>query len=93
MNKELVYAYINDIAKRLHDPKQFGSASVMIGAGFSKNAISLAENITSPNWEELAKKMYESLYSRPDTIDEINNWENSMIKKTSGKNVLKLAEE
>ncbi|WP_456278727.1 SIR2 family NAD-dependent protein deacylase [Bacillus sp. AK128] len=93
MGAELVHTYINDIAKRLHDPNKYGSTSVMVGAGFSKNAISLAENTVSPNWEELAKTMYESLYPRPDNKDEREKWEKVLVKKTSGKNVLKLAEE
>ncbi|WP_430787140.1 SIR2 family NAD-dependent protein deacylase [Virgibacillus flavescens] len=93
MGAELVYTYINDIAKRLHDPKRYGSTSVMVGAGFSKNALSLAENTFSPNWEELAKKMYESLYPCPYKKDLREKWEKVLVKKTSGKNVLKLAEE
>lgn len=93
MSAELVYTYINDIAKRLHDPNKYGSTSVMVGAGFSKNAISIAENTVSPNWEELAKTMYESLYPCPDNGDEREKWEKLSVKKTSGKNVLKLAEE
>lgn len=93
MNADLVNAYINDIAKRLHEPKQYGPASVMIGAGFSKNAVSLVENSVSPNWEELAKKMYASLYPIPEKSEDKIKWEENMIRKTSGKNVLKLAEE
>lgn len=93
MSVEMMHAYINDIAKRLHDPNQFGSTSVMIGAGFSKNAVSLVEKLVSPNWEELAKKIYEALYPCPDSKNEIDKWEKSMVKKTAGKNVLKLAEE
>lgn len=93
MSAELVNSYINDIAKRLHDPNQFGSASVMIGAGFSKNAISLAENSASPSWEELAREMYAHLYPTPEKHEDRNSWEKSMIKKTSGRNSLKLAEE
>lgn len=93
MSAELVNSYINDIAKRLHDPNQYGSASVMVGAGFSKNAVSLSENSFSPSWEELARKMYEALYPFPEKGDDIAKWDKNMIKKTTGKNVLKLAEE
>lgn len=93
MGAELVHTFINDIAKRLHDPNKYGSTSVMVGAGFSKNAISLAENTVSPNWEELAKKMFKSLYPCPDNTDEREKWEKVLVKKTSGRNVLKLAEE
>lgn len=45
MTIELVNFYINDIAKRIHNLNQYGSASVMIGAGFSKNVNSLEENL------------------------------------------------
>lgn len=65
----------------------------MIGAGFSKNVISLAENSVSPNWEELAKKMYELLYPVPEKNEDKTKWKENMIKKTSGRNILKLAEE
>lgn len=89
----MVISYIEDIAKRLHDPTQYGSASVMVGAGFSKNAISLDERVTSPNWEELASLMYSALY--PKSLNQVNpdKWEENRIRKIAGKNVLKLAEE
>ncbi|AFA47247.1 SIR2 family NAD-dependent protein deacylase [Acetobacterium woodii] len=93
MSKNLVNTYIEDIAKRLHDPRQFGTASIMVGAGFSKNANNLGEGAYAPNWEELAIKMYEVLYLEPSTIEEKIVWEKRRVKKTSGKNVLKLAEE
>lgn len=41
---DLLYSYINDIAERLREPEIYGSASVMIGAGFSKNAIYLGDD-------------------------------------------------
>ena len=38
MNDKTVYSYINDIAQRLKNPRKYGDVSLMIGAGFSKNA-------------------------------------------------------
>src|SRR5690625_223101 len=96
MSEEMTFAYLNDIAKRLHDPSKYGSASVMIGAGFSKNAVNLSERQDSPSWEELAREMYKSLYPKSIKFmseDQKNHWEEDLIRKTSGKNSLKLAEE
>lgn len=96
MGDKVTHAYINDIGKRLQDPSKYGSASVMIGAGFSKNAINLSETLDSPSWEELASEMYKSLYPKsvkPINEEEEKHWEKDLIRKTSGKNALKLAEE
>lgn len=93
MKSTLIYTYIEDIAKRIHDPALHGAASVMVGAGFSKNADIVDDEISAPNWEELAQTMFESLYEKPNNEDAIRKWEIQKIKKTSGKNVLKLAEE
>ena len=93
MNSSLIYSYIEDIAKRIHDPALHGAASVMVGAGFSKNADVVDDETSAPNWEELAVSMFEALYQTPKDEAEIKNWEVQKIKKTSGKNVLKLAEE
>ena len=93
MNGSLIDSYIEDIAKRIHDPALHGAASVMVGAGFSKNADVVDDELSAPNWEELAVSMFEALYQKPKDEAEINNWQIQKIKKTSGKNVLKLAEE
>ena len=65
----------------------------MVGAGFSKNADMVDDEISAPNWEELAVSMFEALYKKPTDKSDINSWEEQKIRKTSGKNVLKLAEE
>ena len=93
LNNSLIYSYIEDIAKRIHDPALHGAASVMVGAGFSKNADVIDDETSAPNWEELAVLMFEALYKKPNNEDDINSWEVQKIRKTSGKNVLKLAEE
>ncbi len=94
MVDKTVYSYINDIAQRLKEPRKYGDVSLMIGAGFSKNAQSKGEvSIQPPNWSELAVKMYEELYPEPIKKEEKGEWHKQKIIKTSGKNVTKLAEE
>lgn len=96
MGKEMVYSYIKEIAMRLKEPRKFGEASVMIGAGFSKNAKSKGmDNILPPNWNELAERMYCELYPKPEEVDGfiLESWEKQRTIKTSGKNVTKLADE
>ena len=90
MNGSLIDSYIEDIAKRIHEPALHGAASVMVGAGFSKNADVVDDELSAPNWEELAVSMFEALYQKPKDEVEMKNWQIQKIKKTSGKNVLKL---
>ena len=94
MNDKTVYSYINDIAQRLKEPRKYGDVSLMIGAGFSKNAQCKGmTSIQPPNWSELAEKMYEELYPEPSETKEKEEWNKQRIIKTSGKNVTKLADE
>lgn len=96
MDNEIVYSYINDIASRLKEPRKYGGVSLMIGAGFSKNASCKGlVDVQPPNWSELAEKMYDELYPYSVAWDDKKKreWNNQKIIKTSGKNVTKLAEE
>ena len=96
MKKEQIYPYIDEIAMRLKNPGKFGGVSLMIGAGFSKNAICKGTPGTQPpNWSELAEKMYCELYPLSDEHDkkQKEKWIQQRIIMTSGKNVTKLAEE
>ena len=71
MNDKTVYSYINDIAQRLKEPRKYGDVSLMIGAGFSKNAQCKGmTSIQPPDWSELAEKMYEELYPEPSETKE-----------------------
>lgn len=96
MDKERVYSCAKEIAMRLKEYRKYGKASLMVGAGFSKNAKSKgSKNIQPPDWKELADKMYCELYPEIPNIDDRQkkDWENQRIIKRSGKNVTKLAEE
>ena len=93
MSRENTMAYIKDIAIRLNDPTIYGGASLMVGAGFSKNAKGIGSRKTPPDWGELAEAMYDELYPMPSEEDKIKVWRNQRIIKTSGKNTLHLAEE
>lgn len=94
MKDKKVYSYINDIAQRLKDPRKYGDVSLMVGAGFSKNAQNKGvSSLQPPNWSELAEKMYNEIYPEPIEEKEKVNWEKQKIIKTSGKNVTKLADE
>ena len=50
LNGSLIDSYIEDIAKRIHDPALHGAASVLIGAVFSKNADIVDDELSAPNW-------------------------------------------
>ena len=96
MNRNYIHTCIKDIAERMKNNKEHGGVSVMIGAGFSKNAINRnSSNDIIPDWSELAVKMYEELYPKDEDISEkdLKEWEERKIVKISGKNVTKLAEE
>ena len=49
----------------------FGGASLMVGAGFSKNAEGIGNRLSPPDWSELAAAMYEELYPNPDECEKI----------------------
>ncbi|MCA9090814.1 MAG: SIR2 family protein [Planctomycetaceae bacterium] len=58
------YAYIlNEVRRNLHDPR--GSrAAVMVGAGFSRNAVPLQSIRTGmPMWQDLVSELVKRLYS------------------------------
>ncbi len=87
MNKESIMPYIEDIAHRLSDPYKYGAVSLMVGAGFSKNADCIDDTKTTPpNWRELAEDMFKS-------VDPINSLDKMKVAATcSGRNILSLAE-
>lgn len=95
MNKKLeTEKYIEDIANHLWNPRIYGKVTAMIGAGFSKNAISY-NNTSMPDWGELSKMIFDKVHPMPKdrNTKEYQLWKQKRISKTSGNNVLKLAEE
>lgn len=87
MYDEIVYSYIDEIGKRLGEPSLYGAASLMVGAGFSKNADCIGDKKnTPPDWTQLSERMYEALYPCEKNNDR-RKWE-----ECSGKNVLTLAQ-
>ena len=51
MGKERVYSCAEDIAMRLKEGRKYGKASLMVGAGFSKNAKSRGmKDIKPSDW-------------------------------------------
>lgn len=56
MDDKMVYSYIDEIGKRLADPGLYGAASLMVGAGFSKNVDCIGDKKnTPPDWTQGAK--------------------------------------
>lgn len=87
MDDKMVYSYIDEIGKRLADPGLYGAASLMVGAGFSKNADCIGDKKnTPPDWTQLSETMYEELYPS-EKDNQRRRWE-----ECSGKNVLTLAQ-
>ncbi len=87
MEDKMVYSYIDEIGKRLADPGLYGAASLMVGAGFSKNADCIGDKKnTPPDWTQLSETMYEELYPF-EKDNQRRRWE-----ECSGKNVLTLAQ-
>ncbi len=87
MNDKIVYSYIDEIGKRLGDPSLYGAASLMVGAGFSKNADCIGDKTNMPpDWSKLSETMYETLY--PSEKDN----EIRKAKECFGKNALILAQ-
>ena len=75
MDNNTVYSYIKDIAQRLKNPRKYGDVSIMVGAGFSKNAQSKGiDGVEPPNWSELAKRMYDELYPEPIKEKDKEKW-------------------
>ncbi|MCI8993335.1 MAG: hypothetical protein HFG80_11555 [Eubacterium sp.] len=61
MSRNTAKAYIRDIAVRINNPEIYGGASLMAGAGFSRNAESIRSRNAPPDWKGLAESMYEEL--------------------------------
>lgn len=86
------FPYIQKIADELWKGAEYGNASVMVGAGFSRNAKKISDMKSQfPLWSDLANKMFDELYGSINlNIDDLNKLR---FKKTNGLEVLKLASE
>lgn len=82
-----VYTYIEEISRRLRNPGLYGATSLMVGAGFSKNADNLrGQKKKMPAWRELAEGMFKELY--PQDVDD----KDKIIEECAGNNVMTLAQ-
>jgi SIR2-like domain len=80
------------IRERLWSGREFGRASVMIGAGFSKNAQGSSPTLSPfPSWGELASVMYQALY--PPNRSDSKSWEEVEKTTTSGIGAMGLSSE
>lgn len=67
MNTEI--AHLKKIAELLSQ----GRAAVLVGAGFSKNAISLNGDDRMPSWEELHQVLFDKLFSSEEDREKYRN--------------------
>lgn len=62
---------LTEIRRRLHDPRG-RKAAVMVGAGFSRNAVHRIDPARSlPTWQKLTESLAERLYTEPSERDRI----------------------
>ncbi len=84
--------HIEKIRELLWRGREFGQAAVMVGAGFSRNADRISNQIPSfPLWEDLGKHIYDSLYP----LGNLSNQDRESLrnKAITGVGTLKLASE
>jgi len=84
--------HINLLVDKLWKGREYGQATVMVGAGFSRNAES--DNPSAPlfpSWSDLGKSMYRVLYPTKTTFDQ--QYLENEISAISGDGVLKLGDE
>lgn len=63
------YVHLKSIATKLWESHPFGNVALMVGAGFSRNALHRAnENQKMPLWGEVVNKMLESLHPSPESM-------------------------
>jgi hypothetical protein len=55
--------HLNLIRKKLWEGQEYGRTAVLVGAGFSRNAVKRSPNtLHIPLWKDVGKSMYEKLY-------------------------------
>ncbi|BAQ63913.1 SIR2 family protein [Geminocystis sp. NIES-3709] len=73
MSKEITFSdqhHVEQIRRRLWCGREFGQASVMVGAGFSRNADPISSSVSTkfPSWWDLEKQMRDNLTHLPDSV-------------------------
>lgn len=86
--------HLRSIAAALWDGAPYGKASVMIGAGFSKNAISTSSALPNtksfPGWAELTETMARELHADPEDHEVL---ERAIRSASSTSGALRIADE
>lgn len=84
------YSYIELIRRRLWCENEFGRAAVMVGSGFSRNALRISETVpVFPLWGDLALSFYRALY--PLQANQGN--ESHKARKVTNSGALSIAQE
>src|SRR4051794_31857358 len=84
--------HVEKIRERLWSGREVGQAAVMVGAGFSLNARPVSPAATRfLLWTEIGHRLYDELYQSTETAGEAAV--NSRIQRTTGLEILRLAEE
>ena len=83
---------VERIRERLWSGREFGRAAVMVGAGFSRNAVRSSPDVpVFPLWGEIAGTMYDALYP-PGSIGEMAREEDKKVR-IAGVGAMRLASE
>ncbi len=86
--------HIELIRSHLWSGREFGQASVMVGAGFSLNADKTTSNKPDfPVWGGIATALFDALYPNPNDPTLRLEWERNRRESTVGNNPIKLAEQ
>lgn len=85
--------HIEQIRKRLWCGREFGQASVFVGAGFSRNAHPISPN-TPPFalWNHITSQMFDALYPTS-LFGSVKHRNQVKLRTTSGNGVLRIAQE
>ena len=68
-----IYKYLNLVRRKLWEGREYGKVSIMIGAGFSKNAQKRNPHVLDfPSWLDLATLLHEKLYASRNIAQNIN---------------------
>lgn len=89
-------AYVYALRERLYAPGAFGRAAVMVGAGFSRNAVPKSPGAAPfPLWTSIAGALYRRLHPAdvPSDPDQQVAWDRAVELSAAGGGMLRLAQE